>query len=282
MSQTVAAIGSRGRSSPPGAAWNDEGARLVSRTFDTLADAVARLQSEAALQERLSALGRLSTVIAHEVRNPLMVIKGSLHALRREGLRPEEVREAAIDIDREVARVDRIVGDVLDFARPLRIEVAATDLEALCRQTVATVGTSSDSVSFELAIDSSMGPVVTDAERLRTVMVNLVTNARDSLEARCALTDSSRPGVTFRAQVGCRRLPSGRVILWVEDTGVGIAAEHLPHVFEPYFTTKRTGTGLGLAIVRHIVEALGGVIRVDSREGEGTKVEIELPEPGPG
>jgi signal transduction histidine kinase len=280
--KAVAATGDLTRKIGPGGAWDDEDARLVARTFDTLTDSIARFQREAALRERLSALGRLSTVIAHEVRNPLMIIKGSLSALRGEDLRPEEVREAAVDIDREVTRLDRIVGDVLDFARPLRIEAAPTDVGSLCREAAAAVLEQGDAVRFDLAIDPSMGLVTTDGERLRTVLVNLVTNARDSLEARRALGGAPGPDGALRAEIGCRRLPPGRVLLWVEDRGIGIAARDLPHVFEPYFTTKRTGTGLGLAIARKIVEALGGVIRVDSREGEGTRIEIELPETGPG
>ena len=222
-----------------------------------------------------------STVIAHEVRNSLMIIKGSLRALRDEGLRPEDAREAATYIDREVARLHRIVGDVLDLAKPLKIETAPTDLGDLCREAVAALA-GSDSVVFGLAIDASMEPVVTDAERLRTVLVNLVANARDSLEARRALAGPYSGGGALRAEIGCRRLPSGRALLWVEDRGVGIAASHLSHIFEPYFTTKRTGTGLGLAIVGKIVHALGGVIRVESREGEGTRFEIELAATGAG
>jgi signal transduction histidine kinase len=280
--KAVAATGDLTRKIGPGGAWDDEDARLVARTFNTLTDSVARFQREAALRERLSALGRLSTVIAHEVRNPLMIIKGSLRTLRGEGMRPEEVREAAGDIDREVARLDRIVGDVLDFARPLKTEAAATDIGGLCREAAAAVLADGAAAAFDLAIDASMGPVVTDAERLRTVLVNLVTNARDSLEARRAPGGAPGGDGAPRAELGCRRLPSGRALLWVEDHGIGIAARDLPHIFEPYFTTKRTGTGLGLAIVRKIVEALGGVIRVDSREGEGTRIEVELPETGPG
>ena len=111
---------------------------LVARTFGTLTDSIARFQREAALRERLSALGRLSTVVAHEVRNPLMIIKGSLRALRRDGAAPEEVREAAADIDTQVARLDRVVGDVLDFARPLRIEPSSVDAHRRSRATRPT------------------------------------------------------------------------------------------------------------------------------------------------
>jgi signal transduction histidine kinase len=120
---------------------------------------------------------------------------------------------------------------------------------------------------------------MTDGERLRTVLVNLVTNAFQSVQAR---QDAGRDGDGVDIEVGGRATGSGRVVLWVSDAGVGIPAEELPHVFEPYFTTRRTGTGLGLAIARKVVDALGGVIRVESREGEGTRIEIELPAPSVG
>jgi signal transduction histidine kinase len=266
----IAATGDLTRPIGPSRPWDDEDARLVARTFGALTDSIAGFQREATLRERLSALGRLSTVVAHEVRNPLMIIKGSLRALRREGVAAEEVREAASDIDHEVARLDRIVGDVLDFARPLRIEPAAVDVAALAHGAVQAALDGGAGVTARLAFEDSVGTIVTDAERLRAVLVNLLENARDSVLA------AGRPGAGS-VEVGGRRPEPDRVLLWVGDSGAGIAAAALPHVFEPYFTTKRTGTGLGLAIAHKVVEALGGTIRMESREGEGTRVEIELP-----
>src|SRR5262249_59990076 len=102
--------------------------------FNTLTDSVARFQREMSQKERLLSLGRLSTVIAHEVRNPLMIIKGSLHALRQKHLDDTARQEAVRDINEEVERLNRIVNEVLDFARPIRFEIAPTDLNALCRE----------------------------------------------------------------------------------------------------------------------------------------------------
>jgi len=120
---------------------------------------------------------------------------------------------------------------------------------------------------------------VTDGERLRAALVNLVANARDSVGAR---PDGERAGADGAdVEIGTERLESGRVRVWVEDHGGGVAEADLPHVFEPYFTTKRTGSGLGLAIARKTVEALGGTIRLSSRPGAGARVEIELPAAAP-
>ena len=269
----IAATGDLARRIGPGRPWDDEDARLVARTFDALTGSIARFQREAALRERLSALGRLSTVIAHEVRNPLMIIKGSLRSLGREDASAAEVRESAVDIDRQVARLDRIVGDVLDFARPLRVEPAPVDVAALVRDAAGAVLDDGAEPPVRLALEPDLGTIVTDGERLRGVLANLVENARDGVRA------AGRTGDVI--EIGGRRADPGRLLLWVEDRGAGVAAADLPHVFDPYFTTKRTGTGLGLAIARKVVEALGGSIRMESREGEGTRVEIELPAAGP-
>jgi signal transduction histidine kinase len=117
-----------------GQRWDDEDARLLATTFNTLTDSVAQAQREISQRERLSSLGRLSTVIAHEVRNPLMIIKAALHTLRQPDNSAAAVREAAADIDGEVARLNRIVNEVLDFARPIRFELAPADVNAVCRE----------------------------------------------------------------------------------------------------------------------------------------------------
>ena len=273
----IAATGDLARRVEPGHPWDDEDARLLSRTFAALTESIARFQGEAALRERLSALGRLSTVIAHEVRNPLMIIKGSLRSLGREGATPGEAREAAADIDHEVRRLDRIVGDVLDFARPLRVDPAPADVAAIARDAASAVVDGSG-VGARFLLDPPPGPVVTDAERLRAALVILLENARDAVAARRAAVPSAPPEPI---EIGTRAGADGGVVLWVEDRGGGVRAADLPHLFDPYFTTKRTGTGLGLAIARKIVEALGGTIRLDSREGEGVRAEIALPKAPP-
>jgi signal transduction histidine kinase len=256
----------------------DEDTRLLATTFNNLTDSIARFQREGALRERLSALGRLSTVVAHEVRNPLMIIKASLRSLRRDA--SPEAREALADIDHEVARLDRTVGDVLDFARPLRLDCAAADLNAICREAVQATRTSGDGDEVGLSLDDRLPSVVTDAERLRTVLVNVLANARESVRDRPggARRDGGPPDVELRTfAVG-----ETRAAVVVEDRGAGIAAEDLPHVFEPYYTTKRTGTGLGLAIAKNIVESLGGSVSAESRAGAGTAIRLDLPLGGPG
>jgi signal transduction histidine kinase len=118
-------------------AWDDEDARLLGSAFNTLTESIARFQREAAQRERLSSLGRMSTVIAHEVRNPLMIIRASLSSLRGDRVSARDIREAVADIDEETQRINRIVGEVLDFAKPIRFDFAEASINDVCRASVA-------------------------------------------------------------------------------------------------------------------------------------------------
>jgi signal transduction histidine kinase len=255
---------------PAGATWEDEDARLLAATFNTMTSSIATFQREAAQRERLSSLGRLSTVIAHEIRNPLMIIKTSLHGLRRAGVSAEEVRAAVANIDEEVARLNRIVSEVLDFARPIRFDKVPVDINALCADAVK--GTfPEDHATVRLDFAPDLPSVVTDAERLRLALVNILTNARHAVDARHDRVTGDP------VRVVTRQPAEGRITIAVHDRGVGIAAEDLSRIFDPFFTTRRTGTGLGLAITRNIIEGLGGTILVSSTPARGTDVLIELP-----
>jgi signal transduction histidine kinase len=252
--------------------WDDEDARLLAATFNTMTASIARFQREAAQKERLSSLGRLSTIIAHEIRNPLMIIKSALPSLRRDEASADDRREAIADIDDETTRLNRIVSEVLDFARPIRFDLADADVNEICAASAqaAWAGTGAPRVSLDL--DDTIPSLHTDAERLRTALVNLLTNARHAVEA--ARQD---------APVHLRTRRNGtHATISIEDRGIGIAVQDMPHIFDPYFTTRRAGTGLGLPITKNIIEGLGGSIAVASRPGEGTQITIELPLPDPG
>jgi signal transduction histidine kinase len=279
MMKEMSATGDLARRIVLPGAWGDEDAAVLARAFGALTEAIERFRREAALRERLSALGRLSTVIAHEVRNPLMIIKSSLSALRREGATATDAREAAREIEEEVARLNRLVDGVLDFARPLRLEYSPTDLGGLCREAASAVMSGAPDLNLWVE-DTAPVTALTDAERLRTVLLNVLGNAKEAAEQRRAAHGSSRQG---RADVSVtvQGVGEGRAAIVVSDRGPGIPEADLPNLFEPYFTTKRTGTGLGLAIAKNIVDALGGIIGVTSVVGEGTRVRIEIPTTGP-
>jgi signal transduction histidine kinase/uncharacterized membrane-anchored protein YhcB (DUF1043 family) len=252
--------------------WDDEDARLLATTFNTLTDSIARFQRDISQKERLTSLGQLSTVIAHEVRNPLMIIKASLHALRRPDLSAEAMREAVADIAEEATRLNRLVNEVLDFARPIRFEIAPVDLNALCRESATAAQASGPGPIVKTDLDPALETVTTDGERLRIALVNMLVNARHSVNGH-TLDEPSAPLVTLTT-----RSAGDRVRIVVSDRGVGIEAADLAHVFDPYFTTKRGGTGLGLPIAKNIVEGLGGTITVASVPGRGTEIRVELPQ----
>jgi signal transduction histidine kinase len=245
--------------------WDDEDARLLATTFNTLTDSIARFQRAISQKERLTSLGRLSTVIAHEVRNPLMIIKAALHTLRQEEAPRTAVHEAVTDIDEEVARLNRIVNDVLDFARPIQFDLAAVDINTLCRESATAAAVSEPGADIRLELDPSLGRITTDADRLRIALVNLLVNARHALNGHAG-------GVTLTSQAS-----GDRVRIIVADRGAGILPADVAHVFDPYFTTKRGGTGLGLPIAKNIVEGLGGTIVVSSAPGRGTEIQLDLP-----
>jgi len=245
--------------------WDDDDARLLATTFNTLTDSVSRFQRQMSQKERLTALGRLSTVIAHEVRNPLMIIKGALHNLRQPNAPPEAVQESVKDIDGEVARLNRIVNEVLDFARPIRFELSKTDVNALCRDAASAAAASGPGPDVALRLDGGLSPITTDPERLRIALVNMLVNARNA-------TNGHPESVALST-----RVEGARVHIVVTDKGTGIAPADLARIFDPYFTTKRGGTGLGLPIAKNIVEGLGGTIAITSAPGSGTQVLIDLP-----
>ena len=260
----MAETGDLTRRAPPRGRWDDEDARLLGSTFDSLTSSIDRFQREASQRERLSSLGRLSTVIAHEVRNPLMVIVGALHSLRMPDVEPAEVQSAARDIEGEVRRLNRIVTDVLDFARPIPFDLAATDVNDICREAAKAV-TTDGRAAIALRLDESLPPLVTDHERLRLTLVNVLSNAQDAGGGEITLTTDAG---------------GGHARISVRDNGPGIPADALSRIFDPYFTTKRTGTGIGLAIAKNIIEGLGGRISAGAARGGGTEVTITLPVAG--
>ena len=270
----------RGARVPPPGRWPDEDTRLLASSFRGMTEALDRFQWEAGRRERLTALGRLSTVIAHEIRNPLMIIKTAIRTLRQDRLAEGERREALRDIDGEVGRLNHLVDDVLDFARPIQLDFATVDVNEVCQAAASSAMTGIARFKVRLVLDAGLPRVVTDRERLRGALVNLLTNARHALEARDPATSPAGDGEPD-LQVTTQPCGEDRILITVRDRGVGIPAENLPRIWEPYFTTRRGGTGLGLAIVKNVVEALGGTVTIESRPSSGTDIRVELPQHPP-
>jgi signal transduction histidine kinase len=277
----VAATGDLTRKIPvrPGS-WQDEDARLLATTFNSLIDSIARFEREAAQRERLSALGRLSSVVAHEIRNPLMIIKSSARTLRQADAGADAREEAIQDIDQEVVRLNRIVSEVLDYARPIAFAWQEADPNAVCSEAAQAVRIADAGAAIAVELAPALSPVRTDPERLRTVLVNVLQNAAQAVRGvPDGRTGSVPPAITLRTTP---REGGGAVIV-VHDNGPGIDPATAARLFEPFFTTRRGGTGLGLAIARNIVDGLGGTIAIMAGTPSGTDVRITLPPaPPPG
>ena len=254
--------------------WADEDTRLLGGAFNTLTESIGSFQRREAQRERLSSLGRLSTVVAHEIRNPLMIIRASLGALRAAAA-SDEVREAVADIDEETHRLNRLVTEVLDFAKPVRFDLAEANLNEVCHDSAAAAWAGEVPQGLTLDLDPSLPSTLTDAERLRTALINILGNARHAVEA--SAHDAATPEA-HGPHVVVKTVHDGeRAVITISDDGVGIGDDDLVHIFDPYFTTRRAGTGLGLPIAKNIIEGLGGSIVVRSQRDVGTDVRIDLP-----
>jgi len=229
---------------------------------------VKQLKDEIARSERLASIGRLAAGVAHEIRNPLSSIKGfATYFKERYREIPEDQKTADIMIQ-EVERLDRVIGQLLEFARPMNIEKKPISLSALVQHSLKMIG--ADAHSKGIKINTSISPdiekALVDPDKMKQVFLNLYLNAFEAMENGGTLFVELRKDDR-----------AGAVLIIISDTGTGIKDEDLARVFDPYFTTKSSGTGLGLAIVHKIIESHGGEVWVESRPAEGTAVTIFLP-----
>jgi two-component system, NtrC family, sensor kinase len=213
---------------------------------------------------KLASIGQVAAGVAHEINNPLGVILGYTKILRRE---PDlAAREELQIIDDEVNQCRRIVQDLLDLARPPRLELDAVDLAEVAADAVQRLRETDRLRDVAVELPAGRAVVRGDEAKLRQVVVNVLVNAVEAATGK----------VTLVAETA-----DGGGALRVVDDGPGMAPDVLAHVFEPFFTTKRGGTGMGLAIAQAIVDAHGGRIELTSRPGAGTRVSIWLPAPAP-
>ena len=228
---------------------------------------IRALEETSRRQDRLAAIGRMAASIAHEIRNPLAAMRGSIQMLHAELGGDGEQKDLMEIILRESDRLNRIIADFLTYARPRSIVRAQTDVGELLNQTFTLLRHSPEvKANQELEVDLGNAPLSADvdAEQLRQVFWNLARNALQ------AMPEGGKLSAQLRGNAG------GRLRITFSDTGCGMAPEQVEHLFEPFSSTTG-GSGLGLSIVYQIIRDHGGTINVRSREGQGTTITIELP-----
>lgn len=229
-----------------------------------------RVQAEARRSERLAALGQLTAGLAHEMRNPLGVIKGSAEMLHQKlGTSNPLATELAGYITSEVNRLSALVSRFLDFARPLHAERSPHNLAALLDRALKAVASQwrGAPIQVERHYEEDLPLAAVDEELCQQALINLVGNAYEAMGER---------GGTLRVEA--RRHSTGKIVeVRIQDSGPGIPPELREQIFNPFVTTKKTGVGLGLSIVSKIVDEHGGSIHVDSAPGQGASFVLYFP-----
>ncbi len=233
------------------------------------------LEDEMRRKEWLANLGEMSAGMAHEIRNPLGALAGAMQMLRKD-LQADETSQRLMDIAvREATRLDTIITEFLQYARPPALNLAEHDLNKVLAETLDLVqheARTRTNITIVTTLAHDPLPAQVDQDQMKQVFWNLATNAFDAMPQGGQLTITT----------GCRRVDAGGrradvVEIAFQDTGDGISKKNLDKIFLPFFTTKKQGSGLGLAAVHRIVDLHGGWIKVDSQERQGSRFVVCLP-----
>jgi two-component system sensor histidine kinase PilS (NtrC family) len=226
-----------------------------------------RAEAHVRRAERLATVGQLAAGVAHEIRNPLASISGSIELLRQAPQVSEDDRSLMTIVTREIERLNSLISDLLDYANPRPLQPSSFDLSVLLQETMQMARQDRGEVELELAVPGPL-PVTADASKLRQVIWNLVHNARDA---------AREGGRHVKVQVQEHPPLAGWIELVISDDGPGMPPDVQKRIFDPFFTTKRKGTGLGLATCHGIITDHRGRIDVESAVGSGTRVRVLLP-----
>ena len=227
---------------------------------------ILHMKKEMERSRRLASLGSLAAGVAHEIRNPLSSIKGFATFFKERYKDNPDDRETAEIMVQEVERLNRVISQLLEFARPMDLNRRWDSIQDIIRHTLKMIEGEAGEKGISIHADIPPEPenIFIDTDKITQVMLNLYLNAIGAMDR----------GGELHVALSMPR--DGMVQVDVSDTGVGIDEENLSRIFDPYFTTKPSGTGLGLAIVYRIIEVHNGEIRVESTRGKGTKVSVFL------
>jgi two-component system sensor histidine kinase HydH len=228
---------------------------------------IKALQQEVQRREKLAALGGLAAGIAHEIRNPLSSVKGMATYFKTRLASDPEAREAAEVMISETNRLNRVISELLEFARPSNISPVLTEINTVIEHSLRLISADLEAhdISLDLHLEPDLPSVHLDPDRFIQCLLNLYLNGIQAMDRGGRLTVATRPAQDEGVEIE------------VSDSGAGISEEDIQHIFDPYFTTKASGTGLGLAIVHKIVDNHQGRITVRSTPGAETAFVIWLP-----
>jgi two-component system sensor histidine kinase HydH len=225
-----------------------------------------QLEKDAAKNRHLASIASLAAGVAHEIRNPLSSLKGFAVYFKERLAGDKEDEQMADIMIAEVERLNRVISQLIEFARPLQLKREKTSFPDLIQHTLGLIA--AEAKKNNVAVITEMAPdlplAAVDPDKVKQVLLNIFLNALAAMKDGGSLTIKLVPG-------------ANSIGLIVSDTGTGIEKENLPHIYDPYFTSKPAGTGLGLAVVQKIMEAHGGTINVESTSGEGTTVALRFP-----
>ena len=227
---------------------------------------IGRIEKELQRSERMAALGKMAAGVAHELRNPLSSIKGLALLLKSKIKDETGGKETADILVGEVERLDRSIGELLDYAKPARLNRKSLKINTVVEKTVQLIAMDikSQRISLKLDLADDLPGVSGDEDKLVQLFLNLLLNGLQAMESDGLLSVKSFLNDDYIAVV-------------IADSGNGIAPENLPRIFDPYFTTRNDGTGLGLAMSAKIVDEHEGKIIVTSEQGKGSRVMVLLP-----
>ena len=259
---------------------HDDDGRMVGATlFFKDLTRVEQMEERERLRDRLAALGEMAAAIAHEVKNPLASIEVMAGVLKRQMTDREEALETLNDIIKEAKMANAIVVEVLEFVRPIQLQVERASLDEVLKDsiTLAEGKMRRGAVSIDTIIEPDVPELLADPHQLRQLYSNLLANAFEALggEGHVDIRVWLLPGE--EEPVGAADPQPPQVVVEVRDSGPGIAPDDMERIFSPFFSTKPQGTGLGLAIVRKVVDAHDGHIDAVSAPGRGATFRVTLP-----
>ncbi len=245
--------------------------RTLGFTFNEMLDAIRqqrekaeKAHAEMLKQNALAEVGKFSMMVAHEIKNPLAVIKGSLDIIKKPGTSPQIRGTMLRYVDEDVGRINRLVEEFLEFSRPAPPNLVQMDINNLVRNLMEKFKIMTKNCQFKLSIETTPAMTLCDPHLMERALLNIVKNAIQFVKAT--------PCIEI---ITMAELDQWKVC--IKDNGKGISKDQIEHIFEPFYTTRARGTGLGLAITRDIIASHGGTINAGNRRGQGAWFEITLP-----